>query len=116
MNTQAMLTELEREAKQLAERQQQITEVIRAIKVLNGANGSALNGLGQSLPVWELATTVLRHNGNGGLTGKEIWKTLRSHFPTDPRFKSYNGIYAHLAYAERKRVVKRTDGKYQAVA
>jgi len=113
MNTQEMLTALENESKQLASRQQQIQQVIQAIKVLQGSTVVVTN---PDRPVWQLAVDVLRTNGNGGLKAPDILKTLRALFPNDKRLSHSAGIYSHLSYAARKRAVRRIGDKYQAVA
>jgi len=113
MNTHEMLEALENESKQLTARQQQIQQVIQAIKVLEG---SAVVVTDPDRPVWQLAVDVLKTNGNGGLRASDILRTLRSLFPNDKRFAHNAGIYSHLQFAARKRAVRRNGDKYQAVA
>lgn len=113
MNTHEMLEALESESKQLAARQQQVRQVIEAIRVLQGSTVMATD---PKRPVWQLAVDVLRTNGNGGLTAPDILRTLRSIFPNDKRFSNSAGIYSHLQWATRKRAVRRNGDKYQAVA
>ena len=111
MKTHEMLEALENESKQLTARQQQIQQVIQAIKVLEG---SAVVVTDPDRPVWQLAVDVLKTNGNGGLRASDILRTLRSLFPNDKRLS--HSIYSHLQVAARKRAVRRNGDKYQAVA